>query len=271
MHSRAALAALLERVDRQPRRDLGQNFLADPNTARRITRLAGVGPGDQVIEIGAGLGSLTLALADAGASVRAIEVDPVLVSVLREVTAGLAVEVIEADATTVDWNAVATADRRWIVVANLPYNVATTLILDLLDDVPQVQRMLVMVQREVAERLCAKPRTKAYGAVTVKVDYWATGSIAGLVPASVFMPRPNVESALADIRRRPAPVVDTPPQAMFELVRTAFGQRRKMLRRSLAGIVEEAVFATSGIDGTRRPEELGVVEWGALTDAWLRR
>lgn len=269
MHSRAAIAALLERIQRQPRRDLGQNFLADPNTIRRIVRLAEVGPGDHVIEIGAGLGSLTLGLADSGATVRSLEVDSNLVPLLREMVAERSnVEVIEGDAMTLDWPTVADPVHRWVVVANLPYNVATPLILDLLDHVPQVERMLVMVQREVAERLCAMPRTKAYGAVTVKVDYWATSSLAGLVPASVFVPRPNVESALADIRRRPEPAVSADPEALFTLVRTAFGQRRKMLRRSLSGVVDEAVFTAAGIEGTRRPEELDIVEWGALTEAW---
>jgi 16S rRNA (adenine1518-N6/adenine1519-N6)-dimethyltransferase len=128
--------------------------------------------------------------------------------------------------------------------------------------------MLVMVQREVAERLCAPARSEAYGAVSVKVAYWATARIVGTIPASVFLPRPKVESALADIRRRPAAAVDVPPEPLFELVRTAFGQRRKMLRRSLADVVTPDVFVAAGIDSQRRPEELDVVEWGALTRAW---
>jgi 16S rRNA (adenine1518-N6/adenine1519-N6)-dimethyltransferase len=129
--------------------------------------------------------------------------------------------------------------------------------------------MLVMVQREVAERLCAQPRTAAYGAVSVKVAYWATARIAGLVPASVFRPRPNVESALAEITRRATPAVEVAPAPMFHLVRTAFAQRRKMLRRSLAGVVDAATFVRAGIDAQRRPEELGVEEWGALAREWL--
>ncbi len=156
-----------------------------------------------------------------------------------------------------------------MLVANLPYNVATPLVCDLLDFVPEVERMLVMVQREVAERLCAPAGSDAYGAVSVKVAYWATSRIAGTVPASVFLPRPKVESALADIRRRPAPAVDAPPEPLFKLVRTAFGHRRKMLRRSLADVVTPEVFETAGIDAQRRPEELDIAEWGALTRAWL--
>ena len=122
-----------------------------------------------------------------------------------------------------------------MLVANLPYNVATPLICDLLDDVPAIERMIVMVQREAAERFAAVPRTSAYGAVSVKAAYWGTAKIVGHVPASVFVPRPNVESALVEITRHEPPATD--PAALFALVRTGFGQRRKMLRRSLAGIV----------------------------------
>lgn len=269
MHNRGEINELLARGGLAPRRDLGQNFVADANTVRRIARLAEVGPGDRVVEIGAGLGSLTLALAETGAEVTAVEVDSGVAPLLREIVAPLAnVTVVEGDAMRLDWSAVLAGHDRWVLVANLPYNVATPLICDLLDGVPQIDRMLVMVQKEAAERFCAAPRTPQYGAVTVKVAFWATARIAGLVPASVFVPRPNVESALADIRRRPAPAVDAPAADVFHLVRTAFGQRRKMLRRSLAGVVAPEVFEAAGIDSQRRPEELDVVEWGALATAW---
>ena len=269
MHNRGDITELLSDHGLAPRRDLGQNFVADANTVRRIARLAEVGPGDRVIEIGAGLGSLTLALAETGATVVAVEVDRGVVPVLREIVAPHPnVTVVEGDALRLDWAALLGDEPGWVLVANLPYNVATPLVCDLLDDVPQISRMLVMVQREAAERFCAAPRTEAYGAVSVKVAYWATARIAGLVPASVFVPRPNVESALADIRRRDRPATDAPAADLFHLMRTAFGQRRKMLRRSLAAIVAPEVFATAGIDGQRRPEELDVHEWGALAVAW---
>lgn len=268
MLSRPDVTRLLADHGLAPRRDLGQNFVADPNTVRRIARLAGVGPGDRVVEIGPGLGSLTLALAETGARVRAVEVDRGIVPVLREVVADHPnVDVIEADAMDLDWHEVLGEGTGWVLVANLPYNVATPLVCDILDGVPAIERMLVMVQREVAERFCATPRTPAYGAVSVKVAYWATARIAGTVPASVFVPRPNVESALASITRRPAPATDADPATMFGLVRTAFGQRRKMLRRSLAGTVPPEVFEAAGIDAQRRPEELDVAEWGRLTHA----
>ena len=270
MHSRSDIGALLNEHGLAPRRDLGQNFVVDANIVRKIARLADVGPGDFVVEIGAGLGSLTMALAETGATITAIEVDHGVAGALRTVVADLSnVTVVEDDALRIDWKSTLAAAPRWVLVANLPYNVATPLVCDLLDFVPAVERMLVMVQREVADRLCAAAGSEAYGAVSVKVAYWATSRIAGTVPASVFLPRPKVESALADIRRRPSPAVGVAPEPLFQLVRTAFGQRRKMLRRSLTTIVGPEVFAAAGIDAQRRPEELDIVEWAALTSAWL--
>lgn len=275
-HSRPAIRELLESHHLAPRRDLGQNFVADPNTVRRIADLARVGPGDRVLEIGAGLGSLTLALADTGADITAVEVDRGIVPLLRDVVAGRAnVTVVEADAMDADWNALLhpagdqagdqAGDPGWVLVANLPYNVATPLVCDLLDGVPQIHRMIVMVQREAAERFVANPRTPAYGAVSVKVAYWATGRIVGSVPASVFVPRPNVESSLVEIERRIAPTTD--PATLFPLVRAGFGQRRKMLRRSLDGIVTAEQFAAAGVAPTARPEELDMFAWCRLADA----
>ena len=262
-HSRPTVRELLTSRGLAPRRDLGQNFVADPNTVRRIAHLAGVGPGDRVVEIGAGLGSLTLALAETGAAVTAVEVDRGLVGALRDVLADApAVDVVEGDAMALDWERLLGGHTGWVLVANLPYNVATPLVCDLLDRVPAIERMLVMVQREVGERLAATAGSPAYGAVSVKVAYWATSRIVGDVPASVFVPRPNVESALVEIVRRPPP--DATPDAVFPLVRTAFGQRRKMLRRSLAGVVTAGQFAAADIAETARPEELALDDWVRL-------
>ncbi|MEO6651796.1 MAG: 16S rRNA (adenine(1518)-N(6)/adenine(1519)-N(6))-dimethyltransferase RsmA [Ilumatobacteraceae bacterium] len=261
-HSRTHIHDLLGSGGLAPRRDLGQNFVADPNTVRRISRFAQVGDGAHVVEIGAGLGSLTLALAETGAHVTAIEVDRGLVPILRDVVADCErVSVVEADATTVDWNQLLTPHTDWTLVANLPYNVATPLVCDLLDDVPAIVSMLVMVQKEVADRMAAGPGSKLYGAVSVKVAYWATASVVATVPASVFIPRPNVESALVRIDRRSPPPID--PAVLFPLVRQGFGQRRKMLRKSLRGIVFDAQFAAAGVAPDARPEELGL-------DAWCR-
>jgi 16S rRNA (adenine1518-N6/adenine1519-N6)-dimethyltransferase len=269
-HSRPAIRELLEAHDLAPRRDLGQNFVADPNTVRRIAELARVSTGDHVVEIGAGLGSLTLALADTGAEILAIEVDRGVVPVLREVVAGRPnVTVVEADAMELDWSQVLDPEVEggWVLVANLPYNVATPLICDILDEVAHIERLIVMVQREAAERFAASPRTPAYGAVSVKAAYWGTARIIGHVPASVFVPRPNVESALVEITRRQPPPTD--PDTLFALVRTGFGQRRKMLRRSLAGIVAPDTFEAAGVSPTARPEELDVDAWCRLADAHL--
>ncbi len=270
-HSRPAIRELLDSASLAPRRDLGQNFVADPNTVRRIADLARVGPGDCVVEIGAGLGSLTLALADTGAEITAIEVDRGVVPVLRDVVGDRDnVRVVEGDAMRLDWDEVL-VDRNgiardgWVLVANLPYNVATPLICDLLDTAPAIGRMLVMVQREAAERFAASPSTTAYGAVSVKTAYWATAKVVGHVPASVFVPRPNVESALVEITRRDPPPTD--PATLFTLVRLAFGQRRKMLRRSLAGVVEADTYASADVSPTARPEELDIAAWCRLADA----
>jgi 16S rRNA (adenine1518-N6/adenine1519-N6)-dimethyltransferase len=265
-HSRPAVRELLSARGLAPRRELGQHFVADPNTVRRIAHLAGVGPGDRVVEVGAGLGSLTLALAETGATVIAVEVDRGLAAALRDVVADVSgVTVVEADAMALDWPGLLGERDSWVLVANLPYNVATPLVADLLDDVPAIERMLVMVQREVGERLVAGPGDPAYGALSVKVAFWASARIVGLVPAAVFVPRPKVESALVEIVRRPPPAV--PPDDLFALVRTAFGQRRKMLRRSLAGVVDAPRFAAAGVAETARPEELGLDDWVRLARA----
>ncbi len=267
-HSRPTIRDLLDEHGLAPRRDLGQNFVTDPNTVRRIAELAGVGPGDHVVEVGAGLGSLTLALAETGATITALEVDRGIVPLLRAIVADESnVTVIEADAMRVDWDRVLDpgVEDGWTLVANLPYNVGTPLVCDVLDDVAQVARILVMVQREVAERFCAEPGSGAYGAISVKAAYWGSARIVGHVPAAVFFPRPNVESALVEIVRGTPPPVD--PEPLFSLVRTAFGQRRKMLRRSLSDVVTADEFESAGVAPTARPEELDLDAWVRLTQA----
>ncbi len=260
------VADLLARHQHRPRRALGQHFVIDPNTVRRIARLAGIGSGDRVVEIGAGLGSLTLALLETGADVTAVEIDRHLVPLLREVVEPGGARVEEGDALTLDWSSLLHGEG-WVLVANLPYNVATPLVADLLDGVPAISRMLVMVQREVGLRLAAGVGDPAYGAVSVKVAYWATARMAGKVPPGVFLPQPAVESALVAIERRSVPAVDPAevgPEELFSLVRAGFAQRRKMLRRALAGRVDSEVFADAGVRPEARAEELDVVAWGRL-------
>lgn len=267
--TRREAVALLESHGLAPSRALGQNFVVDPNTVRRIARLAAVGSGDAVVEIGAGLGALTRALVETGASVVAVELDRGLAAILRETVVALGVEVVEGDALRLDWSSVLAGHDRWVLVANLPYNVATPLVADLLDGVPAIVRMLVLVQREVGERLAAGPGDPAYGAVSVKVAYWANAVVVARVPSTVFLPRPRVESALVAIERRAEPAVaaDVPPGELFALVRAGFGQRRKMLRRALSGRVPPDAFERAGVRPDARAEELSVQQWGDLARA----
>lgn len=265
---RSDLLGLLARHGVRPSRALGQNFVVDPNTVRRIARLAEVGAPDHVVEIGAGAGSLTVALAATGARVTAIELDRRLVGALREVVEGTDVRVVEGDALRLDWNAVLEGAAEWVLVANLPYNIATPLILDLLGRVSVVRRMLVMVQKEVGERLAAQPRSAAYGAVSVKVAYWGHARVVGRVPPSVFVPRPKVESVLIAISRHadgPAVGAVTREQ-LFSVVEAGFATRRKMLRRALRGTVSEGCFAEAGVRPDQRAEELDLAAWGRLAE-----
>lgn len=272
---------LLEAHGLRPSRALGQNFVADANTVRRIVRLAGIRPGDQVVEVGAGLGSLTLALLEAGASVTAIEVDRYLVPALRSEVEPRGARVVEADALSADWDELADpVAAPWSFVSNLPYNVAVPVVVRILEMAPQVVGLTVMVQREVGERLAAGPGSRAYGAVSVKVAYWAEARLVGAVSPQVFVPRPRVESVVVRIERRARP--GCPPlvdgengnpgvpgpgsaayERLFSVVRAGFGQRRKMVRRSLLGVVGPGAFEVAGVAPTARAEQLGL-------DAWCR-
>lgn len=258
------LRELLDEHGVRPSKSLGQNFVVDPNTIRKVVSVSGVGPGDRVLEIGAGAGSLTLGLAGAAAHVVAIEFDRALHPVLRVTLAGVDnVEVVHADATKLDWAAV-DADA---LVANLPYNIATPLVLDALGATPSLRTMTVMTQREAGERLAAAPGSKAYGHVSVVAAFYATASVAAPISRKVFFPEPNVDSVLVRLVRREAPRAD--PGRLFALTRAAFSQRRKTLKSSLAGAVPEPgrlpdALRAVGLMPTARPEELGIEEWLAL-------
>ncbi len=233
----------------------------------RIARLAGVGPGDHVVEVGPGLGSLTLALADTGAEVLAVEKDAALVPVLHEVLeahgAG-AVRVVEADALGVDWPELLGPVGPWVLVANLPYNVAVPIIMSVLEHATGVERLVVMVQKEVADRLVATPGGRTVGIPSMRVAWYAEAELLGTVPPEVFVPRPRVTSALVGMTRRPPPTDALGPDEVFPLVETAYRQRRKMLRSTLGGRVAPAAFEAADIAPTARPEELGVGQWAAL-------
>ena len=251
--SLADVRRLLTDADIDPKKSLGQNFVIDPNTVRRVARLSRVGPESRVVEIGAGLGSLTLALIETGARVTAIETDKALIPILTDLVGDHA-RIIEADVRNLKWD----------LAANLPYNIATSTVLTVLDEVPSIDRMLVMVQREAGERLAASVGNSAYGAVSVRVALRANASVVGHVPPSVFYPRPRVTSALVAIERVDHGIEPKVETELIELLRIAFNQRRKMLRKSLRSRVDEEVMERANVAPTSRPEELDLSNWVAL-------
>jgi len=261
---------LLAAHDLRPSKALGQHYLADPNTARKVARLGGIEAGETVLEVGPGLGSLTLALREAGAEVVAVEADASLLPALAEVLGddpGVRVEV--ADALAVDLAALAPTARR--LVANLPYNIAATLVLKVLAEAPAVATQVVMVQREVGERLAAAPGTPAYGGPSAKLAAQATARILAPVSRRVFVPEPHVDSVLLGVTRRPHPAMAGLEVAdLGRVVDAAFGQRRKTLRNSLrslgldaAGV--ETLGRAAGVDLGLRAERLDVEQFAALT------
>ena len=276
----AEIRALAERLAVRPTKTLGQNFVHDPNTVRRIARLAGVGPGDLVAEIGPGLGSLTLALLETGADVVAVEIDPVLAAVLPETVAGRAPEaagrfrVITADALQVSAAELidGTGREPTALVANLPYNVAVPVLLTLLERVDGLRSGLVMVQAEVADRLAARPGEAAYGIPSVKGAWYADVRRAGAVPRQVFWPVPKVESGLVAFTRREPPTTTAGRSEVFACIDAAFAQRRKTLRAALAGwagspAMAETVLRAAGVDPSARGERLSVTEFAAIAEA----
>ncbi len=228
-----ALRALADRHGIRPKRSLGQHFLIDPNLARAIVSDAGIGRGDRVVEIGAGLGSLTRALAQTGAEVLAVEVDPALIPALEESVADLdRVRLLRADAMGWEW-AEQVRGPGSVLCANLPYNVATPLVLETLERVPGIDRLVVMVQREVGERLAARPGEDAYGAPSVRVAYRAQAAIVRRVPPSVFWPRPKVESVIVRLERLDRPPVAVAESRLWRVVDAGFAERRKTMRNAV--------------------------------------
>jgi 16S rRNA (adenine1518-N6/adenine1519-N6)-dimethyltransferase len=261
--------ALLDRHGLRPSKALGQHYLADPNTARKVARLGGAGPSETVLEVGPGLGSLTLALRQTGARVVAVEADPRLLPALAEVLGddpGVRVEV--ADALRVDLAALAPEATR--MVANLPYNIAATLVLKVLAEAPAIGDQVVMVQREVGERLAAAPGSAAYGAPSVKLAAQATARILAPVSRHVFVPEPHVDSVLLEVSRRRHPATaGLDPAELGRVVDVAFGQRRKTLRNALRGLGldaagVEALGRAAGVDLGLRAERLDVAAFAAL-------
>ena len=265
----STIRALGREIDLKPTKQLGQNFVTDGNTVRRIVSLAKIGPDDVVVEVGPGLGSLTLGLLATGARVIAIEIDPKLAKLLPSTVAAHQPDAVER-LTIINSDALDVTElpeKPTAVVANLPYNVSVPVILHLLERFPSWQTGLVMVQLEVADRLVAKPGSKVYGVPSVKLAWYAEAARVGTVPPSVFWPVPNVDSGLVRIIRRETPDADR--RRTFELVDAAFVQRRKMLRSALSGIFSSSAVASEalesvGIDPTLRGEMLGVEDFTRL-------
>jgi 16S rRNA (adenine1518-N6/adenine1519-N6)-dimethyltransferase len=270
----ADIRALAAELGIRPTKRLGQNFVHDANTVRRIVRAADLAPDDVVLEVGPGLGSLTLGLLEAVAAVCAVEIDPVLAARLPATTSDRApalahrLHVVTADALRVQAANLPAAPTA--LVANLPYNVGVPVVLHLLAELPSLRRGLVMVQAEVAERLAAAPGSKAYGVPSAKLAWFASARRAGPVPRAVFWPVPNVDSGLLAFTRHDPPAGDR--AGVFALVDAAFAQRRKVLRSALAGwagspAAAEAALRTAGIDPTARAERLSITDFARLAAA----
>jgi len=267
------IRTLAEELGTNPTKRWGQNFVVDAGTVRRIVRIAGVQPADAVVEVGPGLGSLTLALLEAGASVCAIEIDPRLAAALPSTVAARAPD--DADRLTVitaDALRVASLDPApSLLVANLPYNVSVPVILHFLETFPTLQRVLVMVQKEVAERLAAPPGSRTYGIPSAKAAWYCDVRLAGNIGRAVFWPVPRVDSTLVLMERRAAPATDVARKDVFAVIDAAFAQRRKALRGALAGVAgspaaAEAALRAAGFDPLTRGEQLRVEDFAAIAE-----
>ena len=268
---------LAESLGIRPTKKLGQNFVIDPNTVQRIVRAADVVPTDHVLEVGPGLGSLTLALLQEVSSVIAIEIDPVLAQQLPRTIALHMPErtdsltLIVSDAMKVD----VVPGEPTALVANLPYNVSVPVLLHLLEVVPTIRTALVMVQKEVAERLAADPGSRTYGIPSLKARWYGEVRMAGNIGRNVFWPEPNVDSALVRVDRRAQPTCESGREWVFRVIDTAFAQRRKSLRGALAQLAgspdaAEQALRAAGIDPGRRGEALTLAEFIALADSLYR-
>jgi 16S rRNA (adenine1518-N6/adenine1519-N6)-dimethyltransferase len=268
---------LAESLGIRPTKKLGQNFVIDPNTVQRIVRAADVVPTDHVLEVGPGLGSLTLALLQEVSSVIAIEIDPVLAEQLPRTIAlhmperTESLTLIVSDAMKVD----VVPGEATALVANLPYNVSVPVLLHLLEVVPTIRTALVMVQKEVAERLAADPGSRTYGIPSLKARWYGEVRMAGNIGRNVFWPEPNVDSALVRVDRRDQPTCESSREWVFKVIETAFAQRRKSLRGALAQLAgspdaAEQALRAAGIDPGRRGEALTLPEFIALADSLYR-
>jgi 16S rRNA (adenine1518-N6/adenine1519-N6)-dimethyltransferase len=271
----AEIRALAADLDVTPAKKLGQNFVVDPGTVRRIVQIAGVRPGESVVEVGPGLGSLTLAILEAGASVTAVEIDHRLATRLPETATRHGVP--EGALTVVDADALRVTELPGdptILVANLPYNVSVPVLLHFLETFPRLRRGVVMVQAEVGERLAAPPGSKTYGAPSAKAAWYGRWRLTGAVSRQVFWPVPNVDSVLVAFERdAEARGTEGERRRTFALIDAAFQQRRKMLRQALSRLLGGSAAAASevleraGVAPTARGEELGIDDFQRIAAA----
>jgi 16S rRNA (adenine1518-N6/adenine1519-N6)-dimethyltransferase len=280
----AEIRDLAGRLGIRPTKTLGQNFVIDGGTVRKIVRAAGLADGERVVEVGPGLGSLTLGLLDAGASVVAVEIDPVLARLLPDTVGAHLPETFPADGP--ERLTVVTADALDVtelpgppptaLVANLPYNVSVPVLLTFLERFPTLERVLVMVQAEVADRLAAPPGSRTYGVPSAKVAWYASARRTSTVARTVFWPVPNVDSALVALERRDPPATTATRERVFAVVDAAFAQRRKMLRSALAGLAGSPEAATAaltavGVDPQARGERLDIADFARVAQALADR
>ena len=265
---------LAAELDLRPTKQRGQNFVHDPNTVRRIVAASGIGPDDVVLEIGPGLGSLTLGLLDVAQHVTVVEIEPSLAARLPRTVAERApaaserLTVVESDALAVD---TLPDPQPTAVVANLPYNVSVPVILHVMERFGTIARGLVMVQLEVADRLAAPPGSRTYGVPSAKLAWYASARRVGTVPPTVFWPVPNVDSGLVALERRDPPATSASRERVFAVVDAAFGQRRKMLRGALAGLFGSAGAAAealdaAGVDPQARGEVLDIAAFARVAE-----
>ena len=263
-----AVRRLMEAYGFRLKKSLGQNFLVDSNILDKIIQAAELQPGDVVLEIGPGIGALTQALVEAGARVVAVEIDNSLVAVLQELFADCPqVRIIHGDALELRLSDLLPADTQCRVVANLPYYITSPLLLKLFEEPLPLRNVVAMVQREVAQRIVAAPGSKEYGAFSVAIAYYAEAEIVASVSRHGVFPPPNVDSSVIRLRPRPFPAPAAEPSVFSAVVRAAFGQRRKTLRKALQTVVHDpdAVLERAGIEGTRRGETLSPAEFGRLS------
>ena len=271
--SREVTHYILQTFGLKAKKRFGQNFLINEKVVQAIAQAAQIGPGDLVLEIGPGIGTLTQALAETGAQVKSVEIDQSLLPVLANTLEGYTnVEIIPGDVLKVDLGEI-TQHEPFTVAANLPYYITTPIIFALLEQQLPLKRLVVMVQKEVAERMTAGPGTKDYGPLSLALQYYSEPRLALSVPARDFMPAPKVDSMVVVCEKREQPPVDADPKLFFQVVRAAFSQRRKMLSNCLKslGLSSDQVktlMERAGIDGKRRGESLSMEEFGKLTKAY---